>query len=69
MLRDPVRRALCVAALLVPVAAAVRAQAPVSIAPPVRPPQLVVSGTPETPVAPLHQRWTLRESSASIICL
>lgn len=45
------RRALCATALVLPAVLAVRAQAPLSIAPPVRPPQLVVSGAPETPVA------------------
>lgn len=46
----PLRRALCLATLLIPMAIA-RAQAPQPLVPPLRPPQLVVQGNPESPVA------------------
>ena len=46
----PLRRALCLAALLLPMATA-RAQTTQPLVPSLRPPQLVVQGNPEAPVA------------------
>lgn len=50
MLLNPTRRAFCATLIALSAATAVRAQPTLSIAPPMRPPQLTVSGAAEIPV-------------------